>query len=252
MTRDGAPSVDILIPVYNEGRNIGAVLGALRHAVRTPFRVLICYDHDGDDTLEPIKAPEWQDMTIIPVKNQGRGVHAAILTGFRQSEASAVLVFPADDTYNVGMLDTMFDRWRAGAEIVAASRFMPGGSMVGCPWVKNALVRISAYTLRHFAAVPTHDPTNGFRLFSRRVLDTIPIESTQGFTYSLELLVKVTRLGWPVAEVPAQWFERKHGRSRFKVFKWAPAYLRWYLYAFATVVLRRGSRTVRLKPLNHP
>ena len=41
-------------------------------------------------------------------------------------------------------------------------------------------------------------------------------------------------MGWRVAEVPALWFERKHGTSRFKVLKWLPAYLRWYAYAFAT------------------
>jgi hypothetical protein len=79
------------------------------------------------------------------------------------------------------------------------------------------------------------------------VLDGIPIESDSGFCYSIELLVKAHRLGWPIGEVPARWFERQHGASRFKILSWLPAYLRWYGYAFATTFLRRRPETVELK-----
>ncbi len=32
-------------------------------------------------------------------------------------------------------------------------------------------MRSAAFTLHHFARLPVHDPTSGFRLFSRRVID---------------------------------------------------------------------------------
>jgi hypothetical protein len=60
-------------------------------------------------------------------------------------------------------------------------------------------------------------------------------------------LVKTHRLGWRISEIPAQWFERRHGESRFRVFAWLPSYLRWYLYAFATTLLRRSPDTVVLR-----
>ena len=97
------------------------------------------------------------------------------------------------------------------------------------------------------ARVPTHDASNGFRMFSRRVVDEIAVESDSGFCYSIELLVKCHRLGWRIGEVPAQWFERKHGTSRFRVLNWLPAYLRWYRYAFATTYLARPPQTVAMK-----
>ena len=75
----------------------------------------------------------------------------------------------------------------------------------------------------------------------------IPIESTSGFAYSIELLVKCHRLGWKVGEVPVSWYERKAGQSRFRVLRWLPQYLRWFFYAFATTYLRRGPDTVTLK-----
>ena len=42
--------LDIIIPVYNEGSNILTTLGALVREVKTPARVLICYDFPEDDT----------------------------------------------------------------------------------------------------------------------------------------------------------------------------------------------------------
>jgi glycosyltransferase involved in cell wall biosynthesis len=239
--------LEIVIPVYNERENIVRVLDSLRRHVKTPFRVLICYDRDDDNTLEALRDYPVEGFALGFVKNRGRGALGAVLSGFEASTAPAVLVFPADDDYNAPRLDLMMDRFREGCEIVAASRFMAGGCMVGCPWLKAALVRASAFALHHVARVPTHDPSNGFRLFSKRVLDTLPIESSVGFAYSIELLVKCHRLGWKIGEVPASWFERTSGQSRFRVLRWLPQYLRWFGYAFATTFLFRGPGSVKLK-----
>jgi dolichol-phosphate mannosyltransferase len=244
-----APELDIVIPVYNEGRNIVATLAALKRSVTTPARVLICYDHAEDDTLPAIRAnaQAHAGLAVEFVRNRGRGAHAAVMTGFAASAAPFVLMYPADDDTNAAMLDRMVALARAGCDIVCASRFMPGGAMVGCPLLKAALVRSANFTLRHVARLPTTDASNGFRMFSRRVVERIPVESEAGFCYSIELLVKAHRLGWRIAEVPVRWFERRHGASRFQVIKWLPAYLRWYGYAFATTFLRRPPRTVTLK-----
>jgi dolichol-phosphate mannosyltransferase len=242
-----AIEVEIVVPVYNEGANILRVLETLRAHVRTPFRVLICYDHDDDDTLAALSEAGVGTLDVRLVKNRGRGALGAVLTGFEESRAPAVLVFPADDDYNAPRLDAMVEAFRDRCMIVAASRFVPGGCMVGCPWLKATLVRSSAWALHTLARVPTHDPSNGFRLFSREVLEMIPIESTSGFAYSIELLVKCHRLGWKVGEVPVSWYERKAGRSRFRVLRWLPQYFRWFFYAFATTYLRRGPNTVTLK-----
>ncbi|MDO9411034.1 MAG: glycosyltransferase family 2 protein [Pseudolabrys sp.] len=241
--------LDIVIPVYNEGRNILATLGALRQHMRTPARILICYDRPEDDTLTTINAnpAKVEGLNIEFIRNAGRGAHGAIMAGFAASTAPFVMVFPADDDFNGEIIDTMVAKAEQGADIVCASRFIPGGCMVGCPWLKATLVRAAAFTLYHVARLPTHDPSSGFRLFSRRVIDGIPIESDSGFCYSIELLVKCHRLGWPVAEVPAKWFERTQGASRFKVISWLPAYLRWYRYAFATTFLRLPARSVKLR-----
>ena len=241
--------LDIVIPVFNEGRNIVRTLSALARSLKTPARVLICYDHPDDDTLPAIRnnAPAYAGLDVEFVRNPERGAHAAVMAGFAASSAPYVMMYPADDDYNAEKLDGMVALARAGCDIVCASRFMPGGSMIGCPPLKATLVRAANFTLRHFAHLPTTDASNGFRLFSRRVIDRIQVESQEGFCYSIELLVKAHRLGWKVADVPVSWFERRHGQSRFQVLKWLPAYLRWYFYAFATTLFRRGPSTVALR-----
>lgn len=233
--------LDIVIPVYNEKDNITAVLDALRQSVRTNFRVLVCYDNDDDDTLPVIRDYKNASFDIIPVKNRAKGAHAAVLTGFRNSSAPAILVLTADDYYNAEIIDGMYDKFKEGYDIVAPSRFIKGGCMERCPPLKALLARVASFTLYYIAGIPVHDATNGFRLFSRRVLDEIRIESSLGFTYSVELLAKCHRMGWRICEVPALWFERTKGKSRFQVFKWFPHYLRWYRYALETRFIRFSS-----------
>jgi dolichol-phosphate mannosyltransferase len=249
MTQPTPSRLDIVIPVYNEGVNIVPTLRAIAQKVKTPARVLICYDREDDNTLPAIEAnrAQFAALPVAYVRNRGKGAHGAVLTGFADSTAPFVLMLPADDDYNAGMLDAMVAKAQAGCDIVCASRFMAGGGMQGCPWLKDVLVRAANFTLYHMARLPTRDASNGFRLFTRRVVDDIAIESSTGFCYSIELLVKVHRLRWPIGEVPAKWFQRAHGESRFKVIKWLPAYLRWYAYAFATTYLRRKAASVAMK-----
>src|SRR5262249_12087609 len=75
-----APRLDIVIPVFNEGRNILATLAALARDVRTPARVLICYDLPDDDTLPAVRArPDVHaGLAVEFVRNPGRGAPPAV------------------------------------------------------------------------------------------------------------------------------------------------------------------------------
>ncbi len=243
--------IDVVIPVYNEGENIIRLLEVFEREVQTPIRILICYDHDEDDTLGVLDNIHSR-FEIVRVKNKGRFAHGAVMTGFKYSDAAAVISYMADDDYNAGLIDKMAGLFWQGNDIVCASRFIPGGSMVNCPWPKAFLVRAVSFSLYHFARLPSHDATNAFRLFSRNLLEKVKIESTDGFTYSLELLAKCHRLGLQVTELPAKWFERDKGASRFRVFQWAPAYLRWYFYVFTTTYLLRGKNNKPTHEEYHP
>jgi len=239
--------LDIIIPVFNEGAGIISTIDALQTEIKTPFQILICYDLEDDTTLAALRAKQITNTNIIFVKNKFIGAHGAVITGFNISEADFILVMPADDNYNAPKIDLMVGIAECGADIVCASRFIDGGCMKDCPLLKATLVRSAAFSLYWLGGLPVRDATNGLRLFSRRVVKEIEIESTKGFSYSLELLAKCHRLKWKIEEIPAFWFERTYGKSKFKVLKWLPAYLRWYFYVFLTTWLRRGGNTVKMK-----
>ena len=229
--------LDIIIPVFNEQDNITKVLDVLKNKIHSKFRILICYDFDEDNTLPAIKSHNTQDLNIEFVKNKTRGAHSAIVTGFEYSTAPYLLVYPADDDFNAHIIDDLLNKAKTGFDIVCPSRLMPGGKMVGAPLLKSLLLRTANFILYHIARIGVHDSSNGFRLFSKRIINEIKIESTKGFTYSLELLVKAKRFNYKITEIPAVWYEREFGQSRFQVIKWVPAYSRWFIYAFVTNIL---------------
>ena len=161
--------------------------------------------------------------------------------------SECVIVYPADDFLNFNIIDQMYNSFKNDNHIVVASRFIKGGSMKGCPLIKSILVRLASSTLYAFSSIPVKDASNGFRLFSRKLLNTVDIESKVGFAYSLELLAKCNRLQLKIFEIPSQWEERSEGSSRFKILKWLPGYLKWYFYGLGTTWLKKGPRDVKKK-----
>ena len=129
--------------------------------------MLICHDTEDDDTLPAVRNnPDvYAGLDIVFVRNPGRGAHAAVLAGFAASTASIVVVYPADDDFNAGIIDRMAALLREGCDVVCASRFMPGGTMQGCPWLKSALVRTAAFTLHYIAGVPAKTRPAAFACF---------------------------------------------------------------------------------------
>ena len=231
-------TIDIIIPVFSEGENILSTLNSIFKNVKNNFNIIICYDFDNDNTLSAINNSKFKDLkNIIFVKNQSKGPHSAVMTGIKNSISDLVLVMPADDDYNSKLIDKMIDLSnREELDIVCPSRFIDGISLEGASLVKKILVITANFCLKKFARLPVHDATNGFRLFSKKIINNINIESSFGFTYSIEYLVKAHRYGYKIGEIPAIWKERKFGKSRFKITRWIIPYMRWFLYAFYTSI----------------
>jgi hypothetical protein len=145
----------------------------------------------------------------------------------------------SDDLPQVG---EMVRRAAAGADVVSASRYMRGGRQIGGPWLKGLMSRTAGVSLHWLAGLPTHDPTNSFKAYRKEFLDRTPIKSTAGFAVSLELTVKAHFRGGRVEEVPAIWHDRAAGQSRFRLWKWLPAYLYWYFWAVGQSLRRRPAR----------
>ena len=231
--------LEIIVPIYNEGNKVLKLMKLFQKNIKINFKVLFCYDLENDDIFEYKDDLNKFDFDIELVKNPSIGPCSAIKEGFRIGNSDCVIVYPCDDFINFDLINLMYSEFTNGSDIVAASRFMKGGSMIGCPLIKSFLVRSASFTLYQLSSIPIRDASNGFRLFSRKLLNEVKIESKVGFAYSLELLVKCNRLNYQISEIPAQWEERSVGSSRFKVLKWLRQYLKWYIYGLSTTWLRK-------------
>ncbi len=232
--RPGATAeVDFVMPVYNEGPNIGRALAEIYEKVPLSKRVLVVYDFDEDDTLPALAAMAPAYPGVLAVKNElGRGVVNAVRAGFAAATADVVVVTMADLSDDVSIVPGMVELIRDGGyDIVCALRYMHGGRQLGGPRLKRWMSRAAGLSLHWLAGWPTHDATNAFRAYRRSVLASIPIESRGGFAYSLEITAKAYAAGRRVTEVPSTWRDRSAGQSRFRLGAWLPHYVRWYAYA---------------------
>ncbi len=227
--------INIVIPVYNEKGNIGQALTRIKEEVRIPYKVTIVYDFDEDNSLP--EARDYNERLQIDLHFQknafGKGALNAIKTGLQYSTDEYTIVTMADLSDPPRVINDMFAKAISeNSHIVCGSRYMSGGAQLGPKTFKSFLSKSAGLTLKYFAGIPTHDATNSFKLYSKKLLNEITIESKGGFELGLELVVKAHLNGYAVHEVPTIWQDRTNGESRFKLYQWLPKYLKWYFLAY--------------------
>lgn len=249
MTSPGAPlRYSVVLPVFNEGPNIGDFCRKATAELPAGYELLVCYDFEADDTLPALAALPAEDkppLTRLVRNDLGRGVRYAIEAGMRSAAAPVVVVMMADLSDDFSKVEKMVSQIEAGADVVCASRYMRGGRQIGGPRLKGLMSRTAGLMLYWLAGLPTHDPTNSFKAYRREFLSRTPIQSTVGFSLGLELTVKAHFAGGHVAEVPATWLDRTAGQSRFRLWAWLPHYLRWFFWALWHSWLGPMHRSIR-------
>lgn len=227
--------LSVVCPVYNEADNIRRLLNGLQTQVSVPMEVLVVYDTEEDNTLPVVRAvAASHPFEIRLVKNRlGAGALNAIKTGFWESRYQAVLVVMADLSDDLSIVDEMYRLITVeGFDVVGGSRYAPGGRQIGGPPFKKFLSKFAGLSLHYIVGLPICDVTNSFKMYRREFLQSVTFESTGGFEIGMELAVKAFVRGDRVTELPATWTDRTAGQSRFRLWKWLPHYMRWYVYAF--------------------
>lgn len=223
--------LDIVVPVYNEGKSILRLFDEIRDEIMTYKRVLVVYDFDEDTTVPVVReSKDRYPFEILLIKNDiGRGALNAIKVGMRTATNEMVLVMMADSSDKLDVVDTMCRKMEEGYDLVCGSRYMKGGKQNGGPFLKGLFSRLAGISLHFLTAIPTHDVTNSFKLYRKDMLDAIEVESIGGFEIGLEITVKAYAAGYQITEIPSEWFAREDGESNFHMWRWLPHYLHWYL-----------------------
>ena len=226
------PRVDIVVPVFNEKENFSVLFQNIQRCVQADWRLMVIYDRPDDTTLEVASPLSASDARIELITNASKGVLGAIKTGFNKATADAVLVLMVDDPLEIiEKIDELANAFYAeNATIAVASRYMNGGSHTGGPLLKGLLSRLAGVSLYYVIGLPTHDATYATRLYRKSFLDRTTIETKEGFVFTLELTLKAYFGNEKIIELPVNWEERVVGESHFKLAKWLPMYLHWYVW----------------------
>ena len=232
--------LDIIIPVYNEDKNIVRLLETLENEIACNFRVLICYDRDNDTTLKKLKNKKVTNKEILLIKNPKQGPNSAIIEGINSSKAEIILIYMADDFENIKLINNMVNLIERGNDLVIPSRFIPGGNMLGANKIKKMITIAGSYLIYYLARIPFKDCTNAFKMFSANLKDKIKLDSTTGFTFAMELTTKSYLSNLKIIEIPSIWIENKNRKSNFKIFKWLPYYIYWLMYSMIKNLFKRS------------
>ncbi len=243
----GPVRLSVVIPARAEAELIGTVLERLFAAVRTPCEVLVVVDSPDDTTVPPVRAHAAREPRLACLVNRyGPGPALAIRYGLDAAAGGVIVVMMADGSDDPAQVDELAALVEGGAAVAAASRYMAGGRQVGGRHVQRLLSGAAGRSLQLLARPGTSDATNSFKAYSAAFARSVGIESRRGFQVGIELTAKARRLRLPVAEVPTVWRGRAAGQSGFRLVRWLPGYVRWYLFCFGPQLslaeLRQRSR----------
>lgn len=221
-------SIDIILPVYHEEKNIQKVLHNISSFVKTPHNILLIFQDKIDPTIS--RVTNKRKNLYIYYTNNAVGLLPAIKKGLAVSKSNTVVVMMSDLSDDAKDIDKMVKKIREGYDLVCASRYIHKGKRLGGPKVKGFLSMFACLTLQFFTGVPTRDATNAFKCFRKKILENITIESKSGYEFPLEITIKSYYNNAKITEIPTVWKERKTGYSKFNFIDLLPLYIRWYMF----------------------
>lgn len=216
----------VIVPTLNEEGSLRVVLPRLKAVFATlgvRGEVLVVDGRSKDATLAVAEAGGARVLT-----QSGRGLGGALREGILAAGSPWIGVVDADGSHPPEILADMWSK-RDRADLVIASRYVPGGSAVMGP-VRQVLSRSLNLVSRAILSLPVSDSSGGFRLYRAELARAAAAEATaRDFTVQQELLVGILSRGGRVLEIPFRYEPRLDGVSKASALKLAPAYMRMLL-----------------------
>lgn len=224
-----------IILAYNEEQNLPRFftsLQAIAPSMGSPYKVILVNDGSTDRTAAVAQEFARVMPMQIDVHPSNLGVAQGFRTGFRSAIGMAapgdvIFTMEADNTGDPALLPLMVAKIQAGADVVLASCYSPGGAVRGVSFERRLMsecVNLAMRTL--FPIKHCHTYSSFYRAYTSEVLRRAFVHygdqfiQSQGFTVAAEILFQLRRLGAVMDEVPAiLQFGERVGKSNMKVWK---------------------------------
>jgi glycosyltransferase involved in cell wall biosynthesis len=180
-----------LIPAWNEATRIGPIVEAtLAH-----LPVLVVDDGSHDDTYAVAEAAS--AAVVRHSQNQGKGM--ALMTGFEwalERDYEAIVTLDADGQHDPADIPKFLAAYESGAgELIIGQR-----DFSQMPFPRGYTNPFGSWLLSLALGTRIYDNQSGFRLHSRRFLETLDLTTT-GFELEVEVVIQAVCQGVPIGWV---------------------------------------------------
>lgn len=230
MANASLPKAVIIIPTYNESKNIETLVGRLARILPKistwKIEVLVVDDSSPDGTADVVKrlAKEHVFLNLL-INKKKSGLGGAYLKGmaeaFGSMQADAVFEMDADLSHDPKKVPEFLAALDAGADMVLGSRYIHGGSIPSNWGLHRKFLSVFGNIVISIVMVSTavRDWTGGYRAIRRSVYESVHEElehSTQftGYTFQIGFLLKALRAGYKIKEIPFHFVDRTVGESK--------------------------------------
>lgn len=202
-----APSLSIVIPVYNEQGTVAEIVRRVR-AVPFAKEILVVDDGSTDGTAAALDRVAGPDLRVIRSdRNQGKG--AALQIGFRQAKNDVVVVQDADLEYDPQDLPDLIAPIADGeADVVYGSRFLTTKRRRVLFFWHSVMNHFITFACNVFSNLNLTDIETCYKVFRREVIQSVSLRERR-FGFEPEVTLKLARKRARFFEVGISY----HGRT---------------------------------------
>ena len=217
MSAPVAPVVDVVVPVYNEQRDLGpnirALYAYLSNGFPYPTAITIADNASRDGTLELARrlADELPGVRVIHLAEKGRG--RALRKAWTESDAQVVTYMDVDLSTDLAALQPLVAPLVAGQSDVAFGSRLARGARTRRGFKREFISRGYMLVLRLALGARFSDAQCGFKAVRAEVArQIVPRIEDQSWFFDTELLVLAQRAGLRLHEVPVKWTDDPDSR----------------------------------------
>ncbi|MCH7969362.1 MAG: glycosyltransferase family 2 protein [Thaumarchaeota archaeon] len=245
-----ATQVSVIIPTYNESKNILQVLKSIGENLPLHFstQAIVVDDNSPDGTgkivedyLKNVKKIAGYTVDIIH-RTAKKGLSSAILKGVQYAKGDTIVVMDSDFSHPPQIIPRMLDALKKyQCDIVVASRYVKGGNIHGWPLKRKLMSKLATVIAKKGLGIRITDPMSGFFAFNRAIINGLKFDAI-GYKMLLEILVKTK--GVSVKEIPYTFTDRKFGSSKVSIST-AIDYAKsvWKLYRYGKSLQKEEKRS---------
>lgn len=210
-------NVAIIIPAYNEEKNIERLLKEIKKNIKA--EIVVVDDSINDLTRNIIMQKKFNIIYIKRNKKLGRG--SAVLTGIKKilknKKIDIFIEMDADFSHSPQELKRnvkiFIDR---KLDLLISSRYLKKSKIINWHLTRRIFSFLANYLARFLLKIPISDYTNGYRIYSKRAAKTIVKKCGKlgdGFIILSEILIILFEKNFKIDEIHTKFLNRKRGES---------------------------------------